>query len=93
MTQYAGLCVGGPLAGKSVSHRHQKMKVESFERPPLKAQLEASVAGEDIVPAEEQFYQWLHTGGQGLWIFQGLTLHDAINEMATAYAEKCRGRG
>lgn len=46
---YAGLCVGGPLAGKSIAYPHQKMPVEQFERPPLKAALEASLADE-IVP-------------------------------------------
>ena len=33
MTQYAGLCVGGPLAGKSISYPRQVMEVDV--RPPL----------------------------------------------------------
>lgn len=90
-TSYAGLCVGGPLAGKSIAYPHQRMQVEQFERPPLREALEASVAGE-MTAAEPITYNWHHTGAQGFWIPQGETLHDAINAMALAYMEKCNGR-
>lgn len=90
MTQFAGLCVGGPLAGKSISHPHQKMKLEQFDRRPLKEALEASLQppGE---PMEPIIYNWHHTGAQGFWIPEGQSLHDAINELALAYVEKHRG--
>ena len=88
--RFAGLCVGGPLAGKSIAHPTQRLKVEQFVRMPLKEALEASVAAE-IAPAEPVIYNWHHTGAQGFWIPQGETLHDAINTLALAYMEKCRG--
>lgn len=91
MTQYAGLCVGGPLAGKSVSHPHQKMKLEHFERRPLKEALEASLQPPEP-PLEPVIYNWHHTGAQGFWIPEGQSLHDAINTLAQAYVEACHGR-
>lgn len=87
---YAGLCVGGPLAGKSIAHPSQRLQMEQFQRMPLKEAPEASVAA-DIAPAEPFVYNWHHTGAQGFWIPQGETLHDAINALATAYMEKCNG--
>lgn len=88
MTQYAGLCVGGPLAGKSISYPHQKMKLEQFERMPLKAALEASLQP----PLEPVIYNWHHTGAQGFWIPEGQSLYDAINTLAQAYVEACHDR-
>ena len=82
---YAGLCVGGPLAGKSVAHQHQTMKVQSYNAGKLGAPTTES-AIEDFV------YNWHHTGAQGFWIPQGESLHDAINTLAVAYVEKCDGR-
>lgn len=92
MTQYAGLCVGGPLAGKSISHPHQKMKLEQFERRPLKEALEASLQSLPP-PMEPVIYNWHHTGAQGFWIPEGQSLHDAINTLAQSYVEACHGRG
>lgn len=87
---FAGLCVGGPLAGKSIAYPHQKMKVEEFERQPLRTALEQSLAAPGAIP-EPITYNWHHTGAQGFWIPEGQSLHDAINAMAVAYMEKCRG--
>lgn len=89
-TSYAGLCVGGPLAGKSIAYPHQKMKVEQFERQPLRTALEQSLAAPGAIP-EPITYNWHHTGAQGFWIPDGESLHDAINTMALAYVEKCHG--
>lgn len=90
MTQYAGLCVGGPLAGKSISHPHQKLKLEQFERRPIREALEVSLRP-PLPPEEPFFYNWHHTGAQGFWIPDGQSLHDAINTLAEAYVEKHRG--
>lgn len=87
---YAGLCVGGPLAGKSVAYQHQRMEVDV--RPPLPV-LNAGEAIPADLTTTRITYNWHHTGAQGLWIPQGETLHDAINAMALAYMEKCNGRG
>lgn len=87
---YAGLCVGGPLAGKSISHPHRQMKLEQFERRPLKDALGASLRP-PVPPPEPIIYNWHHTGAQGFWILEGQSLHDAINELALAYMEKHRG--
>lgn len=81
---YAGLCVGGPLAGKSIAYPHQKMPVQLRDPFP--------VFGEEAAMPSTVSYNWHHTGAQGFWIPQGETLHDAINAMALAYMEKCNGR-
>lgn len=88
MTQYAGLCVGGPLEGKSISYPRQVMEVDV--RPSLPV-----LGAGDAIPADltttRVRYNWHHTGAQGFWIPEGQSLHDAINTLALAYVEKCHG--
>lgn len=85
MTQYAGLCIGGPMAGQANVSRSNVFKVQVQAPKNLKEQLEASVAD---TPWETITYNWLHTGGLGLWIVEGMNMNDAISAMAEAYAEK-----
>lgn len=40
--KFAGLCIGGPMAGQQVVNQSQILKCE--ERPPLKSALEASLS-------------------------------------------------
>lgn len=88
MTQYAGLCVGGPMEGKSISYPRQVMEVDV--RPPLPV-LGAGEAIPDDLTTTRVTYNWHHTGAQGFWIPEGQSLHDAINTLAEAYMEKHRG--
>lgn len=93
MTQYAGLCIGGPLAGQSVVSQSTILVVETH--PPTKMLREAVVLAErekrppDIRVGQVR-YHWLHTGGLGLWIVEGKTMNDAIEMMAVAYAASCK---
>lgn len=88
MTQYAGLCVGGPMEGKSISYPRQVLEVDV--RPPLPV-----LGAGEAIPADltttRITYNWHHTGAQGFWIPEGQSLHDAINTLAEAYVEKHRG--
>lgn len=88
MTQYAGLCVGGPMEGKSISYPRQVMEVDV--RPPLPV-LGAGEAIPSDLTVTRITYNWHHTGAQGFWIPEGQSLHDAINTLAEAYVEKHRG--
>lgn len=88
---YAGLCVGGPLAGKSIAYPHQKMPVALQPERCRDPKCPNASGPAHHHGAEEARYNWHHTGAQGFWIPEGETLHDAINTLATAYMEKCHG--
>lgn len=81
---YAGLCVGGPLAGQSIAHQTQRLVTKAYNAGKLGGPSEGSAI-------EEFAYNWHHTGAQGFWIPLGESLHDAINTLALAYVEKCNG--
>lgn len=86
--QFAGLCVGGPMAGLSMVNDTRKLVVET--RPPVSFDLNTLVpAPGDTFTITTMFYNWHHTGALGLWIPDGMSLHDAIETMAQAYLEKC----
>lgn len=83
-TEYAGLCIGGPLAGEQAVSGCQRLEVA--ERPDLPI-----LGGPEPIPSgtmttKRHRYTWLHTGGFGLWIIEGMTLLDAVKAMALAYA-------
>jgi hypothetical protein len=87
--QYAGVCIGGPMAGQSAVAQTPTLKAEV--RPPLKKMLQASLDQTLDVSAPEHttvLYNWLHTGGLGLWIVSGMNMNDAITAMAEAYVEQ-----
>lgn len=94
MTEYAGLCVGGPMAGKSAVSRTTVLRVEERPVATLRDKLEASVSDGPMPDLEvtTHTYHWLHMGGYALWIIDTLNAHDAIKEMAVAYAEKHSGQ-
>jgi len=88
MTQYSGLCIGGPLDGRCAVSRTQRLQAdEKPDLPPISA-------GPTEIPTDmaitRHTYLWLHTGGLGLWLVEGTTLQDAIQAMALAYAEARR---
>lgn len=89
-TQYAGLCIGGPMAGQQAVAATNRLKVQ--ERPPLRTMLEESLREAPEITVTDHTYNWLHTGGFGLWIIEGMNLHQAIEAMALAYAQVQGGK-
>ena len=80
---YAGLCIGGPMAGQRAVAKSQSLYVDTKpDLPPLSA---GPTPIPDTLAIERVRYQWLHTGGFGLWIIEGMTLLDAVEAMALAY--------
>jgi hypothetical protein len=77
MTQYVGLCVGGPMAGENIARPTQKFSV--FEKPYSKSEVETS-------------YGWHHLGPFAIWIHETMDHPRALEAMALAYAEKHNGR-
>lgn len=85
MTQYAGLCVGGPYAGRVVHHHTNRLKVQV--RPP--AVLDPAPVRYTIeADANEHTYNWLPIGGIGLWCVDTMTLEEVMNDLCVAYVEK-----
>lgn len=88
--QYAGLCVGGPLAGQSIAHFRRTLPITERSHPMILEHYDSAVESRRVPIVEPVFkYNWHHTGAQGFWIPEGQSLHDAINTMAQAYMEKC----
>lgn len=85
---YTGLCVGGPMAGKTVARPKQFFKCEE-----LLASLKASLA-DDPVPTQEHAYSWQHIGPFALWIHESLNLSTALETLALSYMKEHNdGRG
>jgi hypothetical protein len=88
--QYAGVCIGGPMAGQAAVASTPTLKAEV--RPPLKTMLEESLrepeSSMDVIEHTTVIYNWLHTGGLGLWIVSGMNMNDAITAMVKAYVEQ-----
>jgi hypothetical protein len=88
--QFAGLCIGGPYAGKQFVNTSRHMTVE--ERPPLKKALELSIIGDPVgtplPPVKTHGYTWTHIGPFALWLHEETNLKQALEEMALAYQEK-----
>lgn len=85
--KYAGLCIGGPMAGQTIVQSHQHFYCEEFEKLPLREALEKSVEGvtRSITPSQ---YRWQHIGPFALWLHESTDLNQALNDMAVAYQEK-----
>lgn len=83
-TQYAGLCIGGPMAGQQAVSATSKLKVtERPQLPKLRTGPPVALGGE--IAVRDHTYNWLHTGGFGLWIIEGMNLHEAMEQLALAY--------
>lgn len=91
MTQYAGMCIGGPMAGQAVAKREQSFKVmsqpERCREPTCK---DSKVIHHHGSPAET-IYLWHHLGPFAIWIHETLDLATALAEMTIAYSEKHHG--
>jgi len=86
MTQYSGLCIGGPLDGQCAVSKTQRLQADELPAlPPISASPVKEIPAD--MGITRHTYLWLHTGGLGLWLVEGTTLQDAIQAMALAYME------
>lgn len=89
MTQYAGLCIGGPLDGQMLVAQHDQTRVE--ERTPAPA---ISPTPHSPIPSTmvctTHTYLWHDVHGVGLWVPGNATITEAINGMASLYAQEAK---
>lgn len=90
MTQYAGLCIGGPMDGQAAAMPTTKMTVE--ERP-TRGTLSAVAPsgkvrelGACTIQLKSVTYLWHALPGMGIWVPEGVTVEQAVSDMATLYA-------
>ena len=89
MTQFAGLCVGGPYAGKQIVEMTGTFRVE--ERPPTRrlTRVEGKVS-RAAMTIKTHLYHSHMVGEVGLWVHESLTLDEAVREIAAGYIEACK---
>lgn len=86
--QFAGLCVGGPYAGKQIVEMTGTFKVT--ERPQRRlARIDSKVSRAPIA-GKEHIYRSHMIRTVGLWIHHSLTLDEAIQEIAASYITACK---
>lgn len=88
--QFAGLCIGGPYAGKQIVTTSGTFKIT--ERLPARAVLAAleGKASQAPVAVKEHIYHSHMIRTVGLWIHHSLTLDEAIQEIAAGYIQACK---
>lgn len=85
MTQYAGLCIGGPLDGQALAAQTTHHRVE--ERPAFGGPLSPREADHAArITVKTVSYAWHALPGMGIWVPEGVTLEQAVSDMATLYA-------
>lgn len=90
MTQYAGLCIGGPLDGQSLASQTRVHRVE--ERPSVGKLTAVHPGGAERelgtmrMSLKTVSYGWHQIPGMGIWVPEGVTVEQAISDMATLYA-------
>lgn len=90
MSVYAGMAVGGPYAGRLIAHRAPVF--ECVERNQARMSLRAwHSRAPGSVPVSTERYHWHNVEGHGLWLLEGQTIADAINELVVGYQERHRG--
>lgn len=86
--KFAGLCVGGPYAGKQIVEMSGVFKVEERTTPTKR------LRPGGVVPSKLTFkthsYRSRMVGKVGLWIHHSLTADEALQEIAAGYIEACR---
>lgn len=92
MNKYAGMCIGGPMAGQAIVKDKQTFKVMQMPgRPRDRICKDSKVALDHSAPAETR-YVWHHLGPFAIWIHETLDLATALAEMTLAYSEKHHGK-
>lgn len=82
MTKFAGLCVGGPYAGKQIVEMSGVLKVEVELRP---KRLRPGNGQSPVVNFKTHIYRSQMIGTVGVWIHESLTLDEAVQTMASGY--------
>ena len=90
MSQYAGICIGGPIAGQSHVFWGTVCEVDEYDPGKLAAGPTPGRIAINSMDAKttRHTYNWLNIGGIGLWIISTMTLEDALKDILVAYAEK-----
>jgi hypothetical protein len=90
MTQYAGLCIGGPMDGQAAAMTTPHMTVEE---KPMRGTLSLSrpgfiehPLGACTISLKSVRYVWHQLPGMGIWVPEGVTVEQAVSDMATLYA-------
>lgn len=88
--QFAGLCVGGPYAGKQIVTTSGTFKIH--ERPRARAVLAVleGKASRTPIAVKEHIYRSHMIRTVGLWVHHSLTLDEAIQEIAAGYMQACK---
>lgn len=83
MTQYAGLCIGGPLDGTLTVA--QTTRHYAFERPAAPALSAKRATAMPDIAMKRVSYAFHQIGGVGLWVPEEDGLAVAMNSLATVY--------
>lgn len=77
---YAGLIIGGPMAGQSIAMAAPTLEVE--QQTPARWKPNATKPTQGITTER---YTWMEIAGLGLWVLEGTTPMEAMNELAMGY--------
>lgn len=85
MTVFAGMCVGGPLAGSMIAKPNPSFRIRSLGTMPVTDQDFIRMRSDIAEMTQEVSYTWVQLAGPGFWLITGMNVTDAIVEMAGAY--------
>lgn len=88
--QFAGLCVGGPYAGKQIVEITGTFKVEERVRTPILTRIEGKVFSLHPPGIKTHIYRSQMVGTVGLWIHESMTGDQALQEIAAGYIAACK---
>lgn len=87
MTKFAGLCVGGPYAGRLYVGSTETIMVE--ERVG-RMRLRPENGQSPVMNVKSNVYGRQQVGELGLWVHESMTLQQALAEIAAGYMEACK---
>lgn len=85
MTVYAGMCVGGPLAGSMIAKQVASFRIRVLGNDQVPDLDFVRMRSDLAQQVTEHSYTWVQLSGPGFWLHQTLNVTDAIVEMAGAY--------
>lgn len=85
MTVFAGMCVGGPLAGSMIAKQNSSFRVRSLGTMPVTDHDFIRMRSDIAEMTSETIYTWVQLSGPGFWLVAGMNVTEAIVEMAGAY--------
>lgn len=88
MEKFAGLCVGGPYAGKQIVEMTGKFAVH--ERPQRRlGRIDGKVSRFPNAVKTHHYHSHM-VGEVGLWVHESMTLDEAVKEIAAGYIAACK---